>query len=128
LITASVNLVVAQRLARRNCADCKVDAPIDPQALIDLGCDPERAQNAKVMRGAGCQTCNNTGYKGRVALYEVMRFAEELKELVLQGASAAELKLGAIRSGMSTLRMSGINKILDGTTTLEEVGRVTMAD
>lgn len=128
LITASVNLVLAQRLARRNCADCKVDAPVDAQALIDLGCDPERAKTAKVMKGAGCATCNNTGYKGRVALYEVMRFTEDLKELVLQGASSAELKMAAIRGGMCTLRMSGINKILAGITTLEEVGRVTMAD
>ncbi len=128
LITASVNLVLAQRLARRNCADCKEEVDQDPQALIDLGCDPERAKNAKIFRGKGCNTCNNTGYKGRVALYEVMRFTEDLKELVLQGASTAELKLAAIKGGMSSLRMSGINKILDGITTVEEVARVTMAD
>lgn len=128
LITASVNVVLAQRLARRNCADCKTEIEADPQALIDLGCDPEVAQTAKVMKGQGCNTCNNTGYKGRVALYEVMRFTEELKELVLQGASTAELKMAAIKGGMSSLRMSGINKIIDGTTTAEEVGRVTMAD
>ncbi len=128
LITASVNLVLAQRLARRNCSECKVEIEPDPQALIDLGCDPEVAKNAKVMKGQGCPTCNNTGYKGRVALYEVMRFTEDLKELVLQGASSAELKMAAIKGGMSSLRISGINKILDGTTTAEEVGRVTMAD
>ena len=128
LITASVNLVLAQRLARKNCADCKAEIPSDPQALIDLGCPEEVAKNAKMMKGKGCATCNNTGYKGRIALYEVMRFTEELKELVLQGASSAELKMAAIKGGMSSLRMSGINKILDGTTTPEEVGRVTMAD
>lgn len=128
LITASVNLVLAQRLARRNCNECKEELAPDPQALIDLGCDPEVANNATMMKGKGCNACNNTGYKGRVALYEVMRFTEELKELVLQGASTAELKIAAIRGGMSSLRMSGINKILDGTTTPEEVGRVTMAD
>jgi len=128
LITASVNLVLAQRLARRNCGDCKAEVESDPQTLIDLGCDPEVAAKAKTMKGQGCGTCNNTGYKGRVALYEVMRFDENLKELVLQGASTAELKMAAIKGGMSSLRMSGINKILDGTTTPEEVGRVTMAD
>lgn len=128
LITASVNLVLAQRLARRNCADCKAEVSEDPQALIDLGCDPEVATKAKLFRGRGCSTCNNTGYKGRVALYEVMRFTEELKELVLQGASTAEVKMAAIKGGMSSLRMSGISKILDGVTTVEEVARVTMAD
>src|SRR5690606_15135706 len=111
LITASVNLVLAQRLARRNCADCKTEVELEPQILIDLGVDPEVAATAKTMKGQGCNTCNNTGYKGRVALYEVLRFTDDLKELVLQGASTAELKMAAIKNGMSSLRMSGINKI-----------------
>jgi type IV pilus assembly protein PilB len=80
------------------------------------------------MKGAGCATCSGTGYKGRIALYEVMRFSDDLKEMVLQGASAAELKQGAIKKGMSTLRMSGIRKVIDGMTTPEEIIRVTMAD
>jgi len=80
------------------------------------------------MKGEGCATCNDTGYKGRVALYEVMRFSDPLKELVLQGASTAELKLAAIKQGMVSLRMSGILKVLEGVTTTEEVLRVTMAD
>jgi type IV pilus assembly protein PilB len=82
------------------------------------------------MKGGGgsCRTCNGSGYKGRVALYEVMRFTDNLKEMVLQGASTAELKVGAIKNGMSTLRMSGIKKILDGVTTPEEIMRVTMSD
>ncbi len=80
------------------------------------------------MKGAGCRTCNGSGYKGRVALYEVMRFTDSLKEMVLQGASTAELKLGAVKNGMGTLRMSGIRKVLDGVTTPEEIMRVTMAD
>ncbi len=128
LITASVNLVLAQRLARKICADCKADHPTDESVLKDLGCSDEQIKNAKVKKGAGCQTCNNSGYKGRVALYEVMRFNDQLKELVLQGASTAELKMAAIRGGMSSLRMSGISKVLDGITTPEEVMRVTMAD
>jgi type IV pilus assembly protein PilB len=131
LITASVNLVLAQRLARRVCADCKKEFAPEPSVLLDLGfteAQVERARQNKLMVGAGCQTCGGSGYKGRVALYEVMRFGEELKEMVLQGASGAELKTAAIRGGMSSLRMSGIGKILDGVTTTEEVLRVTMSD
>ena len=131
LITASVNLVLAQRLARRICADCKKELAVEPQALLDLGfteAQVERARTSKLYVGGGCQTCNGSGYKGRVALYEVMRFGEELKEMVLQGASSAELKAAAIRGGMSSLRMSGIAKILEGVTTAEEILRVTMAD
>ena len=128
LITASVNLVLAQRLARRVCIDCKRPAELDVQALRDMGLTEEQLQGAQIFKGAGCNTCNNTGYKGRVALYEVMRFTDDLKEMVLQGASTAELKAAAIRGGMSSLRMSGIRKVLDGMTTTEEILRVTMAD
>ena len=80
------------------------------------------------MKGVGCRTCNDTGYKGRIALYEVMRFTDTLKEMVLQGSSTAELKAAAIKNGMMTLRMSGIQKVLDGMTTTEEILRVTMSD
>jgi type IV pilus assembly protein PilB len=128
LITASVNLVLAQRLARKVCVDCKRPAEIDRAALLDMGFTEEQLATGTVMKGAGCTTCSGTGYKGRVALYEVMRFQDELKERVLQGASAAELKVEAIRRGMSSLRMSGIKKVLEGTTTPEEILRVTMAD
>jgi type IV pilus assembly protein PilB len=128
LITASVNLVLAQRLARRVCNDCRGESEIDPQVLIDLGCTEEQIETAKVFRGRGCPTCNNTGFKGRVALYEVMRFHDDLKEMVLQGASAAELKVAAIKRGLITLRMAGIRKMLEGVTTPEEILRVTMAD
>jgi type IV pilus assembly protein PilB len=128
LITASVNLVLAQRLARKICVDCKAPTQVEPKALKDIGFTDEQIANAKLMKGAGCRTCNNTGYKGRVALYEVMRFNDALKEMVLGGSSAAELKIGAIRNGMCTLRMSGIKKVLDGVTTTEEILRVTMAD
>jgi type IV pilus assembly protein PilB len=128
LITASVNLVLAQRLARKVCVDCKRPVETEKQSLIDMGFTEEQAATAQIMKGAGCSTCSNTGYKGRVALYEVMRFGEELKEMVLQGASAAELKVGAIKRGMLTLRMSGIRKVSEGITTPEEIMRVTMAD
>jgi type IV pilus assembly protein PilB len=130
LITASVNLVLAQRLARKICNDCKQQVKYEKLVLEDCGFSPEQIANAKLMKGGGggCRTCNGSGYKGRVALYEVMRFTDTLKEMVLQGASTAELKLGAIKNGMSTLRMSGIRKIMDGVTTPEEIMRVTMSD
>ena len=129
LITASVNLVLAQRLARKICGDCKQPMPaVEKQVLSELGFSPEQIDKAKLMKGVGCRTCNGTGYKGRVALYEIMRFSDTLKEMVLQGSSTAELKLAAIKNGMMTLRMSGIQKVLDGMTTTEEILRVTMAD
>ena len=128
LITASVNLVLAQRLARKICVDCKQVVKYEKKVLEDCGFTPDQIEKAKLMKGAGCRTCNGSGYKGRVALYEVMRFSDTLKEMVLQGASTAELKLGAIKNGMMTLRMSGMRKINDGVTTPEEVMRVTMGD
>ena len=130
LITASVNLVLAQRLARKACGDCKQPIEVDPAALKEVGFTEAQIAVAqgKLMKGVGCRTCNGTGYKGRVALYEVMRFSDGLKEMVLQGSSTAELKAAAIKQGMLTLRMAGIGKVLDGVTTTEEILRVTMAD
>src|SRR5450432_4197199 len=129
LITASVNLVLAQRLARKICVDCKRPNDTDAKVLLDLGVsEAQLALKANIMKGTGCVTCNNTGYKGRVALYEVMRFQDDLKERVLQGASGAELKAAAIKLGMATLRASGIRKVLEGITTPEEILRVTMSD
>ena len=130
LITASVNLILAQRLARKVCAECAQLIKLDPRVIADLGTTEQYFQQmqAQPRKGAGCKTCNGSGYKGRVALYEVMRFNEGLKEMVLQGASTAELKAAAIKNGMATLRMSGIVKVMAGVTTPEEVMRVTMGD
>ena len=128
LITASVNLVLAQRLARKICSDCKTAIKLEPSVLEEIGFNPEQVAKAQLMKGAGCRTCNGSGYKGRVALYEIMRFNDSLKEMVLKGSSTAELKAAAIKTGMLTLRMSGIRKVLDGVTTTEEILRVTMAD
>jgi type IV pilus assembly protein PilB len=128
LITASVNLVLAQRLARRICKDCRQVLPTDPKVLAEIGIPEAQIATTQVYHGKGCQTCNGSGYKGRVALYEVMRFTDALKEMVLQGASSAELKAAAIRGGMCSLRMSGIQKVTEGVTTIEELLRVTMAD
>ena len=128
LVTASVNVVVAQRLARRICKDCSEPIETNAEALTRLGMTEEQVRTATVNRGRGCTTCGETGYKGRVALYEVMPFEDELKELVLSGGSAAELKAEMIRGGVATLRMAGINKILEGVTTPEEVLRCTVDD
>ena len=128
LITASVNLVLAQRLARKICSECKQQVTYDRKILVDCGFSPEQVATAKLYKGGGCRLCNGSGYKGRIALYEVMRFTDGLKEMVLQGASTAELKIGAVKNGMGTLRASGIRKILDGVTTPEEIMRVTMSD
>jgi len=128
LVTASVNLVLAQRLSRRICSECKEPAEKHPEPLRNMGMSEEDIASATIYHGRGCNYCNKTGYKGRIALYEVMPFNDELKELVLQGASAAELKMEMIRQGFKTLRMAGITKILEGVTTPEEVLRSTVAD
>ncbi len=128
LVTASVNLILAQRLARKICVDCKQPVEANVKAIMDLGVKQEIAQKIQLFKGSGCRTCSNTGYKGRIALYEVMPFNEPLKELVLQGASTTEVKAEAIRGGMKSLRMSGIEKLTQGITTVEEVLRVSVAD
>jgi type IV pilus assembly protein PilB len=128
LVTASVNLILAQRLARKICSECKQPIETNTKALIDLGVKADIAQKLQMFKGSGCRTCSNTGYKGRIAIYEVMPFSEPLKELVLQGASTAEVKAEAIRGGMKSLRMSGIEKLIAGITTVEEVLRVSVAD
>jgi len=126
LVATSVHLICAQRLVRRICKDCaeKVDMP--PQALIDEGFTPEESKTVTIMKGKGCATCNKTGYKGRTGLYEVMEVDDEIRELVLVGASAVELKKKAIERGMITLRRSGLIKVAQGWTTLEEVARETI--
>jgi len=128
LVTASVNLVLAQRLARKICQECKVQVPTDEQVLLDVGYPENEVPDVIAFRGTGCKVCNDTGYKGRVALYEVMPFSDRLREIVLQGGSTAELKDEMIREGVSTLRMAGLKKVLQGVTTIDEVVRVTAAD
>jgi type IV pilus assembly protein PilB len=126
LVASSVNLICAQRLVRRVCAKCKEDHPHAPQALVEAGFTQEEAQRVVPKKGKGCETCNNTGYKGRVGLYEVMEVTEELRELILVGASALELRKKAVEEGMITLRRSGLQKVIDGVTTIEEVARETV--
>jgi type IV pilus assembly protein PilB len=127
LVATSVNLIQAQRLIRRICKDCKKEHHLPPEGLVEVGFTLEEAKQLKTYKGAGCKTCNNTGYKGRVGLYEVMEVTDEIRELILIGASALELRKRAIEDGMITLRESGLQKIRNGITTLEEVVRETVA-
>jgi type IV pilus assembly protein PilB len=126
LVATSVNLICAQRLVRRICANCKEELEVPEQALVDAGYSPEEAKKTKIYHGKGCQTCNKGGYKGRTGLYEVMEINDELRELILVGASALELKKKAIEQGMITLRRSGLIKVAAGLTTMEEVLRETV--
>jgi type IV pilus assembly protein PilB len=127
LVATSVNLIQAQRLIRRICKECKRENPTPPEALAEIGFPADEAQTLKTHKGQGCSTCNNTGYKGRVGLYEVMEITDEIRELILIGASAMELRKKAIEDGMITLRESGLHKIRAGITTVEEVVRETVA-
>jgi type IV pilus assembly protein PilB len=126
LVASSLQLICAQRLVRRICANCKEPHPTPPQALVQAGFSPEEAKSVVPNKGKGCEKCNKTGYKGRVGLYEVMEVTEELRELILVGASALELRRKAVEEGMITLRNSGLRKVRDGLTTIDEVVRETV--
>ena len=125
LVASSVNLIMAQRLARVICSHCREDHPVAPEVLREMGWTGEPFTP---QRGAGCPSCGGTSYKGRIALYEVMPMTDELREQILTGATAMDLKRAAIQSGMKTLRQSGLTKVAEGMTTLEEIMRVTMGD
>jgi type IV pilus assembly protein PilB len=129
LVSSSVNCIVAQRLARRVCEACKeADPEVSSEALVEAGLPEDMVRQVAPVKGKGCRECSETGYKGRFAVYEVMELREELKEFVLNGASALELKREAIRLGMKTLRQSALSKLAEGHTTLNEVLRVSAAD
>lgn len=128
LVSSAVNLVLAQRLVRKLCMDCRTKEEVIPEALIDLGVKQEDVGSFDCFRGRGCPACSHTGYRGRVALYEVMPMHEQIRELVLLGASAAEIKKQAIDLGMMTLRQSGIQKLKSGITSVEEVIRSSAKD
>jgi type IV pilus assembly protein PilB len=126
LVATSVHLIAAQRLVRRVCKECKTEVSMPIQALIDIGYPADEAPGVKLYRGKGCTTCNNTGYKGRVGLYEVLEITDGIREMILTGASSLELKQKAADEGMITLRGSGLRKLKDGQTTVEEVVRETV--
>jgi type IV pilus assembly protein PilB len=126
LVATSVHLIVAQRLVRRICAFCKEPLEVPPAALVQAGFSEHESRTLKLFRGRGCERCSNTGYKGRVGLYEVLEIEDELREMILSGGSAFELRQKAVQLGMMTLRGSGLQKIRDGMSTLEEVVRETV--
>ncbi len=128
LVASAVNLITAQRLARRVCGECKTVEDIPVQALVDAGVPPDEAPDFVCYKGAGCPKCNGTGYKGRVGFYQVMPMLEEIRELILNGANTAEIKRESMRLGIKTMRQSGLTKLKEGVTSLEEVLRVTVAD
>jgi len=128
LVSSSIVLIVAQRLARKICPKCKEEHKASDAALLKIGFPPDQIGKFTCYRGAGCPNCNNTGYSGRIALYEVMPVKEALKELILQGASSLDIKREAISLGMVTLRQSGVRKVMDGMTSIEEILRVSFED
>ena len=127
LVATSVHLICAQRLIRRVCKECRKPTDVPARALIDIGFAPEDAKNVTVFKGRGCQACNNTGYRGRLGLFEVFELSDRSRQLILEGASAIELRRQAVEEGMITLRQSGLVKIRDGLTTIEEVVRETVS-
>ncbi|MGQ0793861.1 MAG: type IV-A pilus assembly ATPase PilB [Deltaproteobacteria bacterium] len=130
LVTASLNAVVAQRLIRKVCGVCRENIDVSPQILIELGVSPKEISDYILYKGKGdgCKNCLGTGYRGRVAVYEVMTISEELREFIISGASALELRREAVRQGMRTLRQSALRKLKQGVTTVEEVVRTTAGD
>ena len=128
LVASSVHAILAQRLMRKICEKCKEEIDIEKKFLTDIGMSEAEAKTTKTYKGKGCNTCSNTGYKGRIAVYEILTIAEEIRELILAGASANEIKKEAIRIGMMTMRQSAIDLLKKGLTTIDEVVRVTAKD
>jgi type IV pilus assembly protein PilB len=126
LVATSINSICAQRLVRRICSGCAEEVETPPQMLIQVGFAPDEVKTIKIKRGRGCEKCNNGGYRGRIGLYEALQFSDEIRDMILSGASSIELKRKAIEEGMISLRMAGLQKIRDGVTTLEEVLRETV--
>jgi len=128
LVSSAVNLITAQRLGRRVCGECKEPEEVPKQALIEAGVSPEEVDEFVCYKGRGCSVCNDTGYKGRVGIYQVMPMFEEIREMVLAGANTAEIKRESMRLGVKTMRQSALTKLKEGVTTFEEVLRSTVAD
>ncbi len=126
LVATSVNLICAQRLVRRVCKNCKEEVNVPKKTLLDIGFTEGELKDVRVFKGKGCDICNGTGYKGRVGLYEVMEVTDTIKDLILSGATALDLREQAIQDGMITLRRSGLIKVRQGITSIEEVLRETV--
>jgi type IV pilus assembly protein PilB len=127
LVASSVLLIVAQRLIRKICSECKEEYRVPLEALIDIGFSEDEARDVTIFKGRGCPLCGNTGYKGRVGLFEVLEVSDNIRELILVGASAIEIRRKAVEEGMIALRASGLEKLKVGLTTIEEVLRETVA-
>ena len=125
LVATSVILVAAQRLVRRICQTCKEEVSMTPTALLNVGFTEEEANTVQIHAGRGCNKCNNTGYKGRIGLFEVMPVSPAIRDLIFANAAVAEIRMKAIEEGMITLRQSGLRKIVQGITTMEEVFKET---
>jgi type IV pilus assembly protein PilB len=128
LIADSVVLVVAQRLVRKLCLECRTRHNLTPEALMDIGFSKEETAKLKVYKPAGCNYCHNTGYKGRIGLFEVMEITDDIRDLILSRAQSKEIKKKSMENGMTTLRRSGLKKIMEGSTSVEEVLRETIKD
>lgn len=128
LVASAVNLISAQRLGRRVCSECKEPEEMSKEALITAGVAEEDIGKFTLYKGKGCSVCNDTGYKGRIGIYQVMPMFEDIKEMVLSGANTAEIKQESMRLGVKTMRQSALTKLMEGVTTLEEVLRCTVAD
>lgn len=128
LLSSTINLVVAQRLVRRICPNCKTQYEVAPELIARLGIDPERSQNAVFYHGTGCQTCNNTGYSGRLPIFEFLMMDTDIRRKIVDGGTEAEIRAMSREKGQGSLLDSGVNRILDGLTTTEEILRVTFAD
>ncbi|MBI5528082.1 MAG: type IV-A pilus assembly ATPase PilB [Deltaproteobacteria bacterium] len=125
LVASAVLLIVAQRLVRKVCTQCREPQQVEPGALVNLGISEEKAAGLTVYKGKGCKTCNNIGYRGRVGIYEVLRFNRQIREAILRGESTSEVRRIAVEHGMLTLRQSALRKLEAGVTSLEEVVRTT---
>jgi type IV pilus assembly protein PilB len=128
LVTSAINLIVAQRLVRKICNSCKAPVTVDHATLLDVGFREDEIQGLQVFKGDGCDICGESGYKGRISIYEILEFSEELKTLIFQKADPLLLKKAALKGGMKTLRRSALNKVKAGVTTIEEVVGTTVKD
>ncbi|MFA6033201.1 MAG: ATPase, T2SS/T4P/T4SS family, partial [Myxococcota bacterium] len=125
LVASAVLIIVAQRLLRKVCVQCREVVPIEPAVLVNLGMTEEQAAVTKIYKGKGCKACSNIGYKGRIGIYEVLRFTRDIREAILRGESTAEIRRIAIENKMITLRQAALRKLATGVTSLEEVVRTT---
>jgi type IV pilus assembly protein PilB len=128
LITATLEAIMAQRLVRKICVDCRSEYEPSPELLMELNLRPQDVKNKKFYYGRGCDRCNNTGHRGRTGIYEFMIMTDELRDMIVNNVSTDELRIASRKMGMSTLREAGLRAIFNGQTTIEEVVRETVVE